>query len=110
VAGTGGCTWLLLLGGLRRYRIGSGSGFGGVQRLTYLQIGRWEEESVPSQSHNLATVELKAGMLSAVSCQMCLRGQYYFPPLLASHGPARPTILTSRKKLWEVSLERTLTS
>lgn len=70
-----------------------------------LQIGRWEEESLPFQSLNLATVELKAGMLSSVSCQMRLRRPCHFPPLLASHVPARPTILTSKRKLQEVSLE-----
>lgn len=73
-----------------------------------LQIGRWEEESLPFQSLNLATVELKAGMLSSVSCQMRLRRPNHFPPLLASHGSA--TILTSKRKLQEVGLECTLSS
>lgn len=78
-----------------------------AQRQTCLQIGMWEEKSLPSQNLSLTTVELKAGILSAVSCQMCLRRHCHFPPL-ASLRLARQTILTSKRKLQEVSVEWTL--
>lgn len=110
VAGTGWCFWWSLLGGLGRECPGLGVGFVELRdRHSCRKVSG--KRSLHSQSLKPATDELKAGMLPTVSCQMCQVSQCPFPPLFfSSHGPARPTIISSKQELQEVSLEWTLIS